>query len=75
MKIKNKYFLLRHGETIYQTEKKHLLYPSPEKPPIPLTKNGKRMIAGAAEWLKDKDIDLIFASPFFRTKQSAKIVE
>lgn len=71
---KNNYFLLRHGQTIYQTEKTDILYPSPENPPISLTEEGKKQIEKVAEVLKDKKIDLIFASTFFRTKQTAEIV-
>ena len=31
MKLKNKYFILRHGQTIYQTKKKDFIYPSEAK--------------------------------------------
>jgi len=46
MKLKNKYFLLRHGQTVYQKDedKKYFLYPSPENPPIELTEEGKKQI-------------------------------
>ena len=72
--MRNKYILLRHGETIYQTKKSSLLYPFPEKSPISLTAKGKKMIKDAVlEIKKESDIDLIFASPFYRTTQSAKI--
>ena len=72
--MRNKYILLRHGETIYQTKKSSLLYPFPEKSQISLTAKGKKMIKDAVlEIKKESDIDLIFASPFYRTTQSAKI--
>ena len=76
MKLKNKYFLLRHGQTPYQRDedKKGVLYPSPENPPVEITGEGKKQIGEAAEILKDKKIDLIFSSDFFRTQQSAGIV-
>ena len=75
MKLKNKYFILRHGQTIYQTKKKEFVYPPfPEKPGIKLTKKGEKQVKTAAEKLKKEKIDLIFASDFFRTKQTAKIV-
>ncbi len=74
MKLRNCYFILRHGETIYQTKKKDLSYPSfPEKPPIKLTKNGENQIKAAVKKLKKENVDLIFSSDFFRTKQTAKI--
>ena len=74
MELKNKYFLLRHGETIYQTEKKDILYPFPEKNPICLTEKGMEQIKKAAKELSKKKIDLIFSSDIFRTRQTAKIV-
>lgn len=69
----NKYFLLRHGQTIYQTEKKDFYYPSPEIPPVPLTKEGEKQVRESVNKLKDKKIDLIFSSDFFRAKQTAEI--
>jgi len=72
--MNNKYFLLRHGQTIYQTEKKDILYPFPENPPVGLTEVGKKQIEEAAEKIKDKGVNLIFSSDFFRTRQTAEIV-
>ena len=72
--MKNRYILLRHGETIYQTKNKGKIYPYPEKPPIPLTKKGKEQIKVATKKLKNKKIDLIYSSDFFRTRQTAEIV-
>jgi len=75
MKLRNKYFLLRHGQTIYQTKKKSFIYPPfPEKPAIKLTKKGEKQIKAVAKSLKKAGIDLIFSSDFFRTRQTAKIV-
>lgn len=74
MNINNKYFLLRHGQTIYQTGKKDFLYPWPEKEPVKLTTEGEKMIESVAKRLKNRKIDLIFSSDIFRVKQSAKIV-
>jgi len=74
MKLNNDYFLLRHGQTIYQKEQRRVNYPAKENFSITLTEEGKEMIKQVAEGLKGKAIDLIFASPFLRTKQSAEIV-
>lgn len=75
MKLKNKYFLLRHGQTIYQTKKKDFIYPPfPEKPAIKSTKTGVKQIKTVTKSLKKAGIDLIFSSDFFRTRQTAKIV-
>lgn len=67
---------MRHGQTIYQTEKKGWIYPPfPEKPAIKLTKKGEKQIKIAAKKLKKEKIDLIFSSDFFRTRQTVEIVE
>jgi len=68
-----KYFLLRHGETIYQTKKDDLLYPWPDFI-TSLTKKGKNQAKTAAKKLKSKKIDSIYSSDFFRTCQTAEIV-
>lgn len=74
MKFKNKYFLLRHGQTIYQKENRKMNYKASENLFITLTKEGKEMIKGAAKALKNSSIDMIFASPYERTKETAEIV-
>lgn len=74
MRLKNKYFILRHGQTIYQTKKKDLVYPWPDKRPVKLTKKGEKQIKTITKKLKNQKIDLIFSSDFFRTRQTAKIV-
>lgn len=74
LKLRNKYFILRHGETVYQTKKKDFVYPSfPEKPLIKLTKRGQNQIKTAAKKLKKAKIDLIFSSDIFRARQTAEI--
>jgi len=74
MKLKNRYFLLRHGETVYQTKKKGFTYPWPDKPPVKLTKMGEKEIKNLAKKLKTKKIDLIFSSDIFRAQKTAEIV-
>jgi len=75
MKLNNEYFILRHGQTIYQTKKKEIIYPPlPENSDVHLTKKGKEQIRKTAKELKKEGIDLIFASDFFRTKETAEIV-
>jgi broad specificity phosphatase PhoE len=73
-KLKNRYFILRHGQTIYQVKKKKQVYNWPDKPPVRLTKKGERQIKKAAKMLKGEKIDLIYSSDIFRTRQTAKIV-
>ena len=73
MKLKNQYFLLRHGQTSYQAKRKPILYHFPEKKPIELTKKGKSQIAESVKKLASRKycsktnvdsckIDLIFSS-------------
>lgn len=71
--MNNKYFLLRHGQTIYQTEKKALLYPWPDFV-TGLTKKGEKQIKKVAKQLKNKKTELIYSSDFLRTRQTAEIV-
>jgi len=78
MKLRNKYFILRHGEALSNV--KEVVSCWPEKMKNPLTKKGKEMIKVSAEKLKNtcaeqgRSIDLIFASPLLRTKMTAEIV-
>ena len=74
MQVKNKYFLLRHGQTIYQKENRNLIYLDEENDKLEITEQGKEKIKQQAERLKNKNIDLIFSSPYLRTRQTAKIV-
>ncbi len=67
----NKFFVMRHGETennlknLWSLDSIHI---------DPLTKNGKAGVIKTAEILRDKKIDLIFASPFERTRETARLV-
>ncbi len=72
--MKNKYILLRHGETRYQAKKLDVLYTKDENPDLPITENGKKKIKIVAKELKNKGIDLIYSSDYFRTRQTSKIV-
>jgi broad specificity phosphatase PhoE len=46
----------------------------PEKKKYPLTKKGKKEVECSAEKLKNKKIDLIFASDLLRTRQTSEII-
>jgi len=72
--LNNKYFLLRHGQTIYQDEGRNMIYPWPEPSPIILTEKGIATIGQSAKELKNKKIDLIYSSDVTRVRQSAEIV-
>jgi len=69
--MNNKYILLRHGETMYQAKGLEVFYPFPENPPISLTTKGKKMIEDVVN--NFEKVDVIYASPFYRTRQSAAI--
>ena len=72
--MNNTYFILRHGQTIYQAEQRGIIYPWPEVSPILLTKEGEKQAKEAAEELGKKNIDLIYSSDASRTRQTAGIV-
>ena len=72
--MKNTYFILRHGQTPFQAEKRGIAYPWPEASPVFLTKKGEQDVKKAAEKLKKERIDLIYASDATRTRQTAEIV-
>lgn len=73
-KLNNKYFILRHGQTSQQVKRENLTYNWPDKPPVKLTKRGKKQIKIAAKKLKKERIDFIYSSDIFRTRQTAGIV-
>lgn len=70
--MKNRYFLLRHGQTEYQAKRKGILYRRGEK--IELTEKGREQIKKAAEKLGKENIDIIFSSDVYRTKETSEIV-
>ncbi|MCX6764562.1 MAG: histidine phosphatase family protein [Candidatus Nealsonbacteria bacterium] len=72
--MKNKYFLLRHGQNFYQSEFPDTVYPWPEISLILLTDKGKEEARTAAQKLKNKKIDIIFSSDASRARQTAQIV-
>jgi len=72
MKLNNNYFLLRHGEALSNV--KDIVSCWPEKFLNPLTDGGVAKIQNVAKDLKNKNIEIIFASPLLRTQQTAKIV-
>ena len=74
-RLKNKYYILRHGQTIHQTNKKDIIYGWPDDTiPCGLTSLGKKQIKHSAQQLKNEKIDLIFSSDARRTKETAEIV-
>jgi len=70
----NRYFILRHGQSLRQTKGKNLSMCWPEKIHCPLTDKGKEEVLKSAKQLAENGIDLIFSSDLLRTKQTAEIV-
>ena len=74
----NQFFILRHGESDHNL--KGIIAAGPErgKNISKLTLKGKKQIGKAAEKLKKQlgkgKLDYIFVSPYFRTRETAKIV-
>ncbi|MCX6720809.1 MAG: histidine phosphatase family protein [Candidatus Staskawiczbacteria bacterium] len=77
MKLKNKYFIMRHGQALSNV--RGVCSNWPEKFNNPLTEYGQEMVRESAEKLKAKldlegqTIDVILCSPLLRTKQTAQI--
>jgi len=67
----NKYFVMRHGEA-----ENNVLEICSTKLDNPhhLTEKGKKQVEEAAKNLIDKKIDMIFSSPFLRTRETTEII-
>ncbi|MEI6346282.1 MAG: class I tRNA ligase family protein, partial [bacterium] len=71
LKPRNTYYVMRHGEAehnvlrVMSTDLAECHH---------LTEKGKQQALKAGEFLKDKKIDVIFASPFLRTQETMKEV-
>ena len=69
----NKYFVMRHGRA--ESNEKNIVSSKLENShKYPLTEKGKEQVKISAEKLVGQKIDLIFYSPFERTKQTAFMV-
>ena len=72
MKLKNHYYILRHGEALSNV--KNIVSSWPEKFKNSLTKKGEKQVVHSAKKLKGKGVQMIIASDLLRTKQTAQIV-
>ena len=68
----NSYFLMRHGETT--TNLKNLVS-TVINSGSHLTEEGKKKTLAASELLKKEGIDIIFTSPFNRTRETTEIIK
>jgi isoleucyl-tRNA synthetase len=71
VKSGNRYFVMRHGQTNHNLNN---LVSTVRNSGSHLTEEGKNQVRMSAETLKDKNIDVIFVSPFNRTIETEKIV-
>lgn len=69
---RNNYHILRHGETNINNGEH--LFTDEQNKKEPLNKTGQRQICALVSKIEKLKIDLIFASDFFRTSQTAKII-
>jgi isoleucyl-tRNA synthetase len=69
---KNTYYVMRHGQSIANTK---ALLDTTGDPNNHLTEAGIEGVKKSAEALKSEGIDMIFLSPFLRTKETAAIVQ
>ena len=72
MNLKNKYYLIRHGQALSNV--KSVCSCWPETFENPLTETGVSMVQASVHILRDKNIELIFSSDILRAKQTAQIV-
>lgn len=72
MILKNHYWFLRHGQTTW--DHPDLSYPQDNRVSVRLSPEGRKQIEQAGQELKGKEINLILASPFGRTKETAETV-
>ena len=70
-KSTNNYFVMRHGEADHNVNE---LLSGSNNVPSHLTDSGKEKIKENAEKLKGEKIDMIFASPLFRTQETAELI-
>ncbi|HTK33342.1 MAG TPA: class I tRNA ligase family protein [Candidatus Paceibacterota bacterium] len=69
---KNTYHVMRHGEADYNAKD---ILNSDISTENHLTEHGKKKVAMAIEGIKKLKIDLIIASPFMRTQETARLVK
>jgi len=73
-KVHNNYSILRHGHTSYTADLIDIIYPKSTHFELGVTEEGKEDIRKLIPILKEKEIDLIFASDYLRTQITSKII-
>ncbi len=69
---KNTYFFQRHGES--ETNVTNTISCWPEQKAFHLTELGREEVLASAKKLKEKGVEMIFASDLLRTKETAEII-
>lgn len=65
---KKEIYFIRHGQTLKNTS---WTYQGPEEP---LTDKGREQVKKAAEYLKDKNIQVLYSSPYKRALETASLI-
>ena len=73
-KVHNNYFILRHGHTDYTVNLTDIIYPTSTHFELGVTDEGKEDIKKLIPSVKEKKINLIFASDYLRAQITAKII-
>lgn len=76
MKLKNNnFYIIRHGQTAYQTVKKNFVYPwEGSVNTAGITEIGKQSIRKVIPKIKKLSIDILYASDFKRTRETAEMI-
>ncbi|MEX0931708.1 MAG: class I tRNA ligase family protein [Candidatus Paceibacterota bacterium] len=70
--FRNTYLVMRHGEA--DSNAQNILSGKKDNPHH-VTEKGKKQVAHAVEKLKGTSVDVVFVSPFVRTKETAEMVK
>ncbi len=71
LKPRNTYYVMRHGQAEHNVQR---IMSTELADCHHLTEDGRKQALAAGEVLKDKKVDVIFASPFLRTQETMKEV-
>jgi len=76
MKLKNNnFYIIRHGQTAYQTVKRNFVYPwEGSVNTAGITEIGKQSIRKVIPKIKKLSIDILYASDFKRTRETAEMI-
>ena len=72
--VRNNYFVLRHGHTDYTANLTDVIYPASTRFELGITEQGEGDVYKLIPLLREKKIDLIFASDYLRTQITSRIV-